>query len=318
MQRYQRMLLLFYPAVVVGFSVLGDQLPRWFSGQQEGVANGQEEEWWRLSAAPPWISALVDKRGFVNVYFVKLGWLWTVVPLLLLWWSSSVWSSSNGAAAGPPPPPPSLLRRLVYASGYWFVFTQWFVGDRSLLARIHQHYPWAYCTAGEHAEHDPCRAHGHRWVSFDTSGHCFLLVHASLLLWEELRSFMHYHYNRRHRNTDNTDNYTDKTDADNTEHALLRHAKPSRSRSSSPKSSSSSSRRRDGNRTPQPTPPPPPYTVRTGAMVLVTAILFLWLWMLIVTCLLYHTWGEKLLGTLFGYGYWWLVGRWMYHGRTSV
>ncbi|CAG8688381.1 8084_t:CDS:2, partial [Ambispora leptoticha] len=86
--------------------------------------------------------------------------------------------------------------RWFLATAYWFIMTQWFFGP-STIDRV---FLW---TGGEcikegaymnHTKAYACKTNGGRWIGgHDVSGHCFLLIHASLFLCEEF-SIVAYRY----------------------------------------------------------------------------------------------------------------------------
>ena len=164
MAEHRQILLWFYAGTIALFSVLGER----FASQD-----------WQP-----------DKRHLLNVYFVKVGWAWTSLPLVFfiplstdLLGQRLGWQSSRTRALMV-----SSWRKLLYASLYWFLITQWFFGP-SLLDRLFHAWPWAECEDGASTSFHACKAAGFRWISFDISGHCFLMVHSSLLIWEELVPF---------------------------------------------------------------------------------------------------------------------------------
>lgn len=155
-------------------------------------------------------SAFSNKRNILNTVFVKLGWVsrhrvpavpasscipLTFVSLLPL--QTQAWTSSPlfilmpllayknkddrrtvdrrvGAA----------VVRWTLATLYWAVLTQWFFGH-SLFDRV-LNASGSCSLDGDYKHHRHCYAEGGKWEGFDISGHCLLLVHASLLALEEL------------------------------------------------------------------------------------------------------------------------------------
>ncbi len=140
-----------------------------------------------ISKQTHWSAFFTDKSNFLNVYFVKWGWIWyditylvniklpikfrTIAPIAIIILTTRLLSA----------------KKLLLVTAYWFIWTQWFFGH-SLFDRLFHHYPWAYCVNQDHSSYFECKKSGHRWLSFDASGHCFLMIHSSLYLWEELRS----------------------------------------------------------------------------------------------------------------------------------
>lgn len=120
---------------------------------------------------PP--SYFSDSHNLFNVYFVKLGWLWTTVAYVSL---------LNGDKKS--------WLRYILSTAYWFCITQWLLGP-SFIDRV-------FVATGGSCSSDilmqsqaTCRQTGGQWIGgHDVSGHCVLLVHASLFLWEEQRAIL--------------------------------------------------------------------------------------------------------------------------------
>lgn len=119
------------------------------------------------------------KRNFLNVYFVKLGWGWTLsllIPYLFL--TSYVLCCGNFK---------EIMRkhmcRLVIATFHWYLCTSLFEYVEHLSG---------ICSSGQEDKHTSkslCLREGYTWIAFDISGHCFLLVHCLLTISEEVKSF---------------------------------------------------------------------------------------------------------------------------------
>ncbi|KAK4507562.1 hypothetical protein PRZ48_001297 [Zasmidium cellare] len=146
-------------------------------------------------------SYFAKKSNVFNVYFVKIGWVWITGAFFLLAFSHS----SLG-----PPLRLQLTRRRVQAflryacvTATWFFVTQWFFGP----AIIDRSFRWTggKCAAvaadttedladkveaGQVKEvftHAACKAIGGQWSGgHDISGHVFLLILGSAMLWLEL------------------------------------------------------------------------------------------------------------------------------------
>ncbi|TPX32431.1 hypothetical protein SmJEL517_g04416 [Synchytrium microbalum] len=118
-----------------------------------------------------------------NKVFVKWAWAWTATPILALMVATAVKRHDN-----PLPAIAKSLLRWTFATS--FLMTQWFLGS-SILDRI------LVGTGGEcadpiHITMHHCRKHGHQWFGgFDVSGHCLILIHASLFICEELWNVMY-------------------------------------------------------------------------------------------------------------------------------
>lgn len=136
-----------------------------------------------ISYEPGTTPFFAHKRNFLNVFFVKAGWAW---------FSLAFWLSVF--ARNP--------RRIVksafnYTLGtlYWLFFTQWLRGP-PLMDRIFVH-TGGFCQqnvteAATHLSSSMCKQAGGQWVGgHDPSGHVFILVHTSMLLWTELLPSIH-------------------------------------------------------------------------------------------------------------------------------
>lgn len=135
-----------------------------------------------LTTADTEKSFLSDKRNFLNLIFVKWGWLWTLTLLLpYLYTIGSRRSLQNTMLA---------YTRCLLATVCWLLVTQWFFGH-SLLARIMHLYPYAQCDDLKYSSFAQCKQAGLQWKSIDVSGHCFLLIHSSMLMLEEVSFSSH-------------------------------------------------------------------------------------------------------------------------------
>lgn len=178
------------------------------------------------------------------------------MPLLAFTEHSSESNNSRAYAIA------AALFRWALATAYWFILTQWFFGfsifDRVLLRT-------GSCSLdGDFLHHHHCKAEGGLWHGFDISGHCLLLLHASLWALEELVPFrrafaidwntFHVKRRRRHQSQQRQSNWTEKAEI--------------------------------------------------GLGVFLFALLALWAIMLLATSLYFHDWREKVLGTFFGTAFW--------------
>ncbi|KIW06497.1 uncharacterized protein PV09_02932 [Verruconis gallopava] len=184
-------LLLIYPVtLVLGsiFSVVAPHITR-----QSASYNSVHQSYYPPSAAP---SYFAQKRNIFNVYFVKKGWFWTTVAFFLFVFTHP----SLGA-----PLRPSISRRRlqailrwVVATTIWIFVTQWFFGP----AIIDRGFRWTggvcevLADSGTRAEMSKtteyftakaCKVAGGKWTGgHDISGHVFLLILGSALLWMEV------------------------------------------------------------------------------------------------------------------------------------
>ncbi|KAI9017289.1 inositol phospholipid synthesis and fat-storage-inducing TM-domain-containing protein [Gaertneriomyces semiglobifer] len=168
MKPYQKGLLLFYAGTIIIGSIINE-------------------------IDPP-LTVFANKRNPINAYFAKKGWAWTGTTLLLYMPLATYLAALSAVPLSTNAPPIRIntaqavrnsLLRLLSATLYWMFMTQWFVGhsvfDRILLSS-------GSCTLESILHPKDCLTGGGIWTGFDISGHCFLLVHMSLILYEELRT----------------------------------------------------------------------------------------------------------------------------------
>lgn len=122
-----------------------------------------------------------NKRNLVNVYFVKLGWLWTTI--IYLFYLVNVLSRKQSLERG--------VARYLLMSLYWYLMTQWLLGpsfiDRVFVATGGTCRDPSAMLIQDVYQQTMCRRAGGTWSGgHDVSGHCVLLIHSSLFLWEEI------------------------------------------------------------------------------------------------------------------------------------
>ena len=146
-------------------------------------------------------SYFAKKSNVFNVYFVKIGWFWITLAFFLL--------VISHPSLGPPLKPTLTKRRIQAAVRYscitmvWIAVTQWFFGppiiDRSfrwtggqceMISGDTREDLLKRAEMGEVREvftHAACKAIGGQWKGgHDISGHVFLLILGSAMLWLEL------------------------------------------------------------------------------------------------------------------------------------
>lgn len=127
-----------------------------------------------------------NKRNIFNVLFVKQGWLWTTIVYVLHAVHTIRTFGANNKLGGPV----KYVIRYSAAMIWWLFFTQWLFG-LPIMDRVF------VITGGTCEGVDVenlgtvtsalCRARGGVWIGgHDPSGHTFLMVHSSLMLWFEL------------------------------------------------------------------------------------------------------------------------------------
>ena len=146
---------------------------------------------------------LARSDNLFNVYFVKMGWAWTLVfstPFLLM--TSYTLCCGNMQ---------KLIRhhlpRLIIATGFWFIWTKTFNMIESSFGR---------CNIKNFDTKSSCLKAGHLWHGFDISGHAFILIYSSLLMMEEARPIVNWETINEHlRNEEYTRNTRDRSPSRN-------------------------------------------------------------------------------------------------------
>jgi hypothetical protein len=116
------------------------------------------------------------KSNIFNLYFVKLGWAWTLlvsIPWIVL--TSCVYSAGKRSTIG------MHLTRTLIATVIWFIFTSIFEYIDVNTGR---------CANGVYKTKWECKKNKENWIeSFDISGHTFILMHSLFYLLEEIKIF---------------------------------------------------------------------------------------------------------------------------------
>uniref|UniRef100_A0A8D8BNI3 FIT family protein CG10671 n=1 Tax=Culex pipiens TaxID=7175 RepID=A0A8D8BNI3_CULPI len=128
---------------------------------------------------------LARSDNLFNVYFVKMGWAWTLLFSLPFLAMSSVTICCGDHQR--------LVRnhlpRLGIATGFWFVWTKFFNIIESSYGR---------CSVRGFDSKSSCLKAGHLWSGFDISGHAFILIYSSLVLMEEARTIIGWENIKEH------------------------------------------------------------------------------------------------------------------------
>lgn len=119
-------------------------------------------------------SYLSNKRNVFNVYFVKLGWGWTLglmIPFMCL--TSLVYTSCKPFAML------KHLSRLAVGTFGWYFWVNFFVFIEEQTG---------FCEGEESLTSKRiCHLQGFHWDGFDISGHTFLLTYSALIITAELQ-----------------------------------------------------------------------------------------------------------------------------------
>lgn len=120
-----------------------------------------------------------------NVYFVKMGWAWTLVlssPFLLM--TSYTLCCGNIQRLVK-----HHLPRILIATFFWFAWTKLF----NIIENAYGH-----CNNRKYDTKTTCLKAGAFWNGFDISGHAFILIYSSLVLIEEARPIIGWEYIKEH------------------------------------------------------------------------------------------------------------------------
>lgn len=120
-----------------------------------------------------------------NVYFVKMGWAWT-----LLLSSPFLFMTSYTLCCGDVQRMiKHHLPRLFIATFFWLVWTKLF----NVIENAYGH-----CNNRKFDSKSTCLKAGAFWNGFDISGHAFILIYSSLVLIEEARPIIGWEYIKEH------------------------------------------------------------------------------------------------------------------------
>ena len=112
-------------------------------------------------------------NSFLNTYFVKLGWFWTLflsVPFVFM--------TSYTYCCGKKEQIMKHLARLLIATVFWYAWVNLFVYIEGL---------YGQCERRELKSKSVCLKTASKWIGFDLSGHTFILIYSNLVLIEEVR-----------------------------------------------------------------------------------------------------------------------------------
>lgn len=232
-----------------------------------------------ISESP--VNYFARKNNIFNIYFVKIGWLWTTLAFVSLIICQPAYRSSSSSQSQQQTRPRRILQaslRYVFATSIWYLMTQWFFGpaiiDRSFVVTGGKCEQILNQVENIGSEPSPaaqletlfsaaaCKAAGGSWRGgHDISGHVFMLVLATALLFFEaigVGAFI-------------APSATAQANGETT-----RDRKPS-----DPTSSATSAQ-------------PDIYgAMRTWSLRLVWGVIGLGWWMLFMTAIWFHTWLEK-------------------------
>lgn len=116
----------------------------------------------------------IGVNSFLNLYFVKLGWFWTLfvsVPFVFM--------TSYTYCCGRKSMVVKHMIRLLIATVFWYVWVNFFVYIEGM---------YGICSKKPDMKtKSACVGSNSKWTGFDLSGHTFLLIYSNLILIEEMR-----------------------------------------------------------------------------------------------------------------------------------
>ncbi|KAF2666598.1 hypothetical protein BT63DRAFT_427038 [Microthyrium microscopicum] len=227
-------------------------------------------------------SYFAQKRNIFNVYFVKLGWLWTTFALLVFLFTHP--AHGRPLSLAPTAQRLRALARWTAATGLWYLTTQWCFGpaliDRSFvlsggacaLRAADKRGDIEISKIKSASSAVQCKIAGGTWSGgIDISGHVFLLVLASALLWLEVLPVVLRARGLREDRTVRDDDGT------------VIHAVPEGQAEREKAEVEVSG---------------------WGVKFVVGVVALMW-WMLLMTAAFFHTWSEKLMGLIVAFtGVW--------------
>lgn len=117
-----------------------------------------------------------QKHNFLNQYFVKLGWAWTLAALVpFVSMTSLVYTSFNVKHVK------NHMSRVLIATIAWYTMTSLF----DLIDTVTGHCSVHQAVVSKR----DCKVNKHEWLGFDISGHTFILIYSLLIMVEEVRIF---------------------------------------------------------------------------------------------------------------------------------
>ena len=212
--RTEALLLFIFPLTLLLGSLFSHLSPTLRPPWTYAIYSPEEQSYQPSSAAPSYFAM---KKNVFNVYFVKIGWFWCT--LALAFFTLFVSQGSLATDTSPTTNATTLrteaddrvrrrwqtLFRYLTATSLWVLVTQWFFGpaliDRSFkltggicqlaneeLAKADTKRQANVAMAVSHAA---CKMAGGRWRGgHDISGHVFLLVLGSGMLWMEMLPYL--------------------------------------------------------------------------------------------------------------------------------
>lgn len=242
-----------------------------------------------LQAHPPEFapSYFAQKKNVFNVYFVKVGWFWTTLAFFIF--------LLTNPSLGPPLRPvgtPKRLRavlRYLSISTVWYATTQWFFGPPLIDRGFRLTGGACQIARGPQAMENldkgaqiftaaACKIAGGQWKGgHDISGHVFLLIMGSALLWSEILPAVTHSEGLRDGRTVKLGDGSVSTVADMQRGSGENQEKEAQQ-----------------------------HVTKFGVKMVIGVAALMW-WMLLMTAAFFHTWVEKFTGLLVAFTGLWIV-----------
>ncbi|KAL5357942.1 inositol phospholipid synthesis and fat-storage-inducing TM-domain-containing protein [Aspergillus floccosus] len=184
--------LLVYPATLIVGSLFSVLSPTAHGAR----ASAYDDPATTAAAAHTPVNYFARKNNIFNVYFVKIGWLWTTLAFATILLTQPAYTA---ASARRPRRLAQALARYALATLVWWLTTQWFFGpaiiDRGFVLTGGKCEERVDGTGASSLPVSPlgvvsaaaCKAAGGAWTGgHDVSGHVFMLVLATAMLGFEM------------------------------------------------------------------------------------------------------------------------------------
>ncbi|XP_013782375.1 FIT family protein CG10671-like [Limulus polyphemus] len=216
--------------------------------------------------------------NFMNQYFIKLGWGWTLlVVAVFVYFTSRIYCCNDLVLIR------KHMSRLLVGTLVWFCFTTLFEYIEIWTAECQ-----VRGQGKKYKTKDLCKENGHKWMGFDISGDTFLLIYCCLIIMEEGKCIKGWE--RIGELIIRNDEFEDESPLKTLSEEQMSELKKSYEQ----------------------------YTqyVRL-TFVLMTVLLLLWDVMLMATTLYFHNMVQKLVGNVFAVGVWFATYRLWYQVKLS-
>ncbi|XP_030623869.1 acyl-coenzyme A diphosphatase FITM2 [Chanos chanos] len=124
-----------------------------------------------------------NSKNFLNLYFVKISWGWTIFLLLPFIYLSNSHKRGNAFVL-------QRLSSLFVATVIWYTCTETFFYIENITGACYETES-SESIRGELASKAECKKAGFFWNGYDISGHSFILAYSALVIVEEMTPMLH-------------------------------------------------------------------------------------------------------------------------------